>query len=478
MRDEGRATLHWQTTDTSTDIIGIAAATEPRRTGCALAHLREGGTLVVERVALGDDDPEPATVIAHWLAGTGRALVTVGAPLGWPLGLTSQMVAHQAGKRVHQSPEQLLRRLTDDVLHREYGIRPREVGAERIGRTAVSALDLLSELRARVGSEIPLAWDPGGWAGFAAIEVCPAATFASLGMRARGYKRNQSIRQGLLRWLEHEGHLSLSDALQPDEIVASEHVFDAVLCAVAGGHFLLGQCRVVIEPEIARKEGWVQVRRSRDDLVPRRIPSFDQPSSLQLSAWFALGALVDGVKVQIEDLWFFDSLEECRDQLGRIDVGGADGRVMLFARADRCIRGERGDVRRIYLARSGEVLGYAHDDFCGPWWGRPRSTCAFSIGDVVGCLECSTYRVGVVLEAPATPDEVVAASRLEFFCYDDCYLVGFPDPEMECLNTNSIEPELRHHEGPLSREMRRLLEAKLRTHHPDLLLRMVQTARR
>lgn len=69
------------------------------------------------------------------------------APLGWPRPLGPALSDHRAGEPIDPPADTLFHRETDGVVHRTVGKRPMEVGADRIARTARSAVELIGELR-------------------------------------------------------------------------------------------------------------------------------------------------------------------------------------------------------------------------------------------------------------------------------------------------------------------------------------------
>jgi hypothetical protein len=133
-----------------------------------------------------------------------------------------------------------------------------DVGADRIARTAHSALLFLDHLRKAVDEPIPLAWEAPLRSRVEAIEVYPAATMLARGASLRGYKSSESAneRQQLLEalapWCEH------SDV---KEIAIGNHdCLDALACVVAGLDFLDGAVVKPGEPDVARREGWIWFR--------------------------------------------------------------------------------------------------------------------------------------------------------------------------------------------------------------------------
>ena len=246
-----------------TTIVGVDCATDPRKVGLALAQVsgpatRNGAKARILAAEVGSDSPSMAARIAEWMGEESAVLLAMDAPLGWPLALGSTLAGHSAGELVAGDPNHLFRRQTDRALHAAIGKLPLDVGADRIARTAVAALRLLDELRTLTGYEIPLAWkselsEP------AAIEVYPAGTLVALGLRSSGYKepgqteRRREILQALLKRIEL--------GVEPGVLLRNPDVLDATLCIVAALDFLSGEVIPPDEPQVARREGWIWVRR-------------------------------------------------------------------------------------------------------------------------------------------------------------------------------------------------------------------------
>ena len=230
----------------ATTIIGIDCATQPEKTGLALARW-DGGPVVLQEIACGSRHDRPAGIVAHWLQGVERALLALDAPLGWPLALGRELTRHAAGQPVDADPADLFRRHTDRVIERLLGKRPLEVGADRIARTAHAALQLLAAVSAETGRPIPLVWGAGAFESLGAIEVYPAATRLARGVLNR---------PGALAGLEGEfaAGLGFLEAASPD-------ARDAVVCTLAGADFLAGRAVAPDDLALARREGWIWVRR-------------------------------------------------------------------------------------------------------------------------------------------------------------------------------------------------------------------------
>jgi hypothetical protein len=151
----------------------------------------------------------------------------------------------------------MFRRYTDRFIQEKIGKTPLDVGADRIARTAYSALTLLGALRRRLRCNVPLAWSPEHRDSVAAIEVYPAATLLAHTINAGRYKKpgNHAERDGIINSLR--SHLSLPEDTSP--IRKSADALDAVVCLLAGADFLLGQAMPPADHALAKKEGWIWV---------------------------------------------------------------------------------------------------------------------------------------------------------------------------------------------------------------------------
>jgi len=243
---------------TSTQIIGIDCATDPAKIGVARGVPRDS-RVHLEAAQLVGKGGDVSSIVSQWVREhRGPSLLAVDAPLGWPAELGARLSTHRAGQPLPGEANRLFRRDTDRVVHERLGKLPLDVGADRIARTALAALQLLQRVREACSLEIPMAWTARDVAQTAAIEVYPAGTLVSRGVTSSGYKlaADRDVREAML------------DALA-NELVVGEHratlaqhadVLDAALCLLAGADFLSG---TVIEPTdlaTARHEGWIWVR--------------------------------------------------------------------------------------------------------------------------------------------------------------------------------------------------------------------------
>jgi len=239
-------------------LIGIDCAVQAKNIGLALASF-DGEGAKIDQVILGGGRISIADIIAGWLSDAQEALIALDAPLGWPKALGTALYTHAAGDPIRVEPNRLFRRETDLFVKRKIGKQPLDVGADRIARTAQSALNLLDEIRELTGQAIPLAWKPGGLSGVSAIEVYPAATLITHDLQVRGYKRadGQQARRELVNKLR--GHISLPADVSILE--NSDDALDAAVCVLAGADFLRGEVYEPRDLELAKKEGWIWVQR-------------------------------------------------------------------------------------------------------------------------------------------------------------------------------------------------------------------------
>ena len=274
----------------TTSIIGIDYSADSAKVGVARALWHDNVLRVVEaQVGLRNYEQQ----IADWLHGSERTLLALDAPLGWPIELSRSLERHSAGQPVNAEPDRLFHRTTDEVVYQQVGKKPLEVGADRIARSAWSALRFLERLRNRISEPILLAWDPDFPAPVAAIEVYPAATLRALGISTHGYRdrRQSTRRREVIEALASECDLAVDAAL----LEASTDALDAVVCTLAGAHFLAGSCIPPRDMRLAEIEGWIWVRGGRAQTVstadrpPRRFGVATTASELLDWCWEVVG---------------------------------------------------------------------------------------------------------------------------------------------------------------------------------------------
>lgn len=250
-------------------IIGVDCATQPNRTGIARGEI-ENGRPAIRNLELGDRRRTPAVVLREWLGATSErpTLLALDAPLGWPVGMGAALHDHRAGRPVEIHPDDMFKRITDRCVKEWTGKTPLEVGADRIARTAHSALSLLDCLRGATNEEIPLKWCLTPWTGIRAVEVYPALTLRALDIEGNGYKgsreEHRAARASLVKGLK--AHIDFGSD-QGNQMETSDDLVDAVVCVQAGFDFLCGRC---VNPpqdrmDTIRREGWIWFQRANHD---------------------------------------------------------------------------------------------------------------------------------------------------------------------------------------------------------------------
>jgi len=196
--------------------------------------------------------------LVSWCTGDCPTLLALDAPLGWPAALGQYLVQHQAGSPLPIDPNLLFRRETDRVIRQEAGKQSLDVGADRIARTALAALDLLQSLRISLKKPITLLFEPPKCNEIGAIEVYPAATLKLYGLQRIGYKKAdaQSVRREIIADLRKMMMMPANQNLLEEDV----DTLDAVLCVLAGVDFLKGEVIFPKDMALAQKEGWTWIR--------------------------------------------------------------------------------------------------------------------------------------------------------------------------------------------------------------------------
>lgn len=238
-------------------VVGIDCAVDAQRTAVASADVKAHGLHIREAVLCGRKGV--AQLACEMASADTPTLFAIDAPLGWPAAMGNLLAQHRAGTAIVAPGHAFFRRRTDEIVKREAGQQPLDIGADRIARTAVAALAMLEDIRRSLDRSIPLAWNPT-IDETAAIEVYPAATLRRLGIAPRAYKKaaQTPARQAIVQQLASIVDVSSVRAAAE----ANADVLDAIVCVLAGADFFRGACRAPTPEELpfAEREGWIWFR--------------------------------------------------------------------------------------------------------------------------------------------------------------------------------------------------------------------------
>jgi hypothetical protein len=239
-------------------VVGVDCAAQPKNIGVSLGE-SEGSHCRVQEVFKCSQAPALIERVAPALRRSSRALLALDAPLGWPAPLIAALQGHEAGRPLGPDAELLFCRATDREIRARHGLKPLDVGADRIARVARMALELLGSLSLARDEEIPLLWKPE-FEGAGAIEVYPKATLKAHGLPFSGYKRSRAehkeVREDLVTALGQRVSLDVDR----DAMIADDDMLDAAVCVLAGHDFLTGRARAPADVERFRTEGWIWAR--------------------------------------------------------------------------------------------------------------------------------------------------------------------------------------------------------------------------
>jgi predicted RNase H-like nuclease len=241
-------------------LIGWDCAVEAKKCGIAFGEVNAKG-VNVESVMTGLTDKGLTDAISEHISANAPCLLAIDAPLGWPSALGEALWEHKAGGALSHLSNDLFRRSTDSFIKKTTGKQPLDVGAGRIARTALAALQRLLRIREKSQQSLPLAWTPGHLADSACIEVYPASTLKVYGLPAAGYKgkdsKHQAIRDQLVDALAQ--FMQIPKALG-ERMRANDDALDAVVCMLAGYDYIRGVVNHPDDQVLAEKEGWIWVR--------------------------------------------------------------------------------------------------------------------------------------------------------------------------------------------------------------------------
>src|SRR6056297_2713153 len=235
-------------------ILGVDAAVDPRNTGYAIAT-SEAGTWRIDGLSTGSRTTDLAEQITAQLDPDRPILVAIDAPLGWPSPFAKALEDHTAGEPLPLDPSTGFARQTDRLVREKTGLKPLDVGADRIARTAAAALTLIEALRKRTGQPLPLLSSPEDAETAGLIEVYPAATLKQHGLPHRGYKKPHATLERTAITDGISGKVNLGPCRQA--CIDSDHCLDAVLCVMTAIDFLNGDCASPENRSVMNREGWI-----------------------------------------------------------------------------------------------------------------------------------------------------------------------------------------------------------------------------
>jgi predicted nuclease with RNAse H fold len=239
-------------------VLGIDLAASPATTGVVLLEPGPDGRWRARSIGPPADDDQ--------LVELARAAIAIGvdAPLGWPDAFVDAVARHHELGRWTGTVDRssLTHRVTDHRTKPTVGRLPLSVSADLLGAVGMRC----ALLQQRWADEV---WDrsaPRDGSGVLA-ETYPAAAFAAWDIACRGYKARQRpteasvVREAIVGTLmERTGTWLVIDDII-DDCVVSDHVLDALVCALVAVAVRVGS---TTRPDgddraVARREGWIHI---------------------------------------------------------------------------------------------------------------------------------------------------------------------------------------------------------------------------
>jgi predicted nuclease with RNAse H fold len=239
-------------------LLGIDLAASPASTGVVSVSAAGDGRYRADAIDGGVDDDR----LVEFARDADR--IGVDAPLGWPDAFVEAVSAHHGFEPwtggLDRSP--LTHRETDRFTKQFTGRLPLSVSADLLGHVGMRCALLQRRWAIELWAGEPAPRDGSG----RLSETYPAAAFAAWGIECRGYKARRREREAIdtrsrivgelerdVRWLD------LDDVR--DRCVASDHVLDALMCALIAHAVAVGQTHrpAPDQVDVARREGWIHV---------------------------------------------------------------------------------------------------------------------------------------------------------------------------------------------------------------------------
>jgi hypothetical protein len=250
-------------------IIGVDSSSQEEHTGLAFGSI-DKGIISIDRVCMGVQDSIVDELAHMILEKSSPILIAIDSPLGWPAVLGAQISRHMAGVPLRGDSKTLFYRHTDLIVKSEIGKLPLSVAADKIALVAKATLDHIHELRKKTKMRIPIATTQGEIDETSIIEVYPAATLKQHGYPYSKYKtpKNIALRREMVKQLGTQINLGSVK----NYLIKNDNLVDAVICILAASDFISRTCispedysikdKTHDYPTMARKEGWIWVKRS------------------------------------------------------------------------------------------------------------------------------------------------------------------------------------------------------------------------
>mgnify|MGYP000953606960 CR=1 FL=1 len=239
------------------NVIGIDCATDPKKTGISFGYYRNC-EMVITNTIVSKDFTTMYRYLFDYINKNDDILIAMDAPFGWPSSMGHALINHNAGNPIHIDSNNMFRRETDRFIKRKIGKQSLDVGADRIARTAHSALNIIDEIRKHTNREVTLVWDETDIRGVNLIEVYPAATLDCYNIVSKGYKESNKydVRKVIIEALSN--HIIIET--NRDMILHNADALDSVICLLAAKDFIMGNVLYPDNIELAKKEGWIWVK--------------------------------------------------------------------------------------------------------------------------------------------------------------------------------------------------------------------------
>jgi hypothetical protein len=243
----------------TTSTVGVDLSAQPSRTACCVIEWGATGARIAE-LDVGYDNEALVELIRSRSPGK----VAIDSPFGWPVEFSRTIAEFTATGRWPDSDDRrpLLFRATDLLVSELTGADPLSVSSNLLAICAMRCARVLTLL----GDGNPI--DRAG--GEVAAEVYPAAALRQWSLDARGYKGSKpdklEKRAALVRALAAATASWLAlDELLLDRLRASDHLVDALICAIVGRAVQIGVTLPIPEGlrQLAAAEGWIHLPQKR-----------------------------------------------------------------------------------------------------------------------------------------------------------------------------------------------------------------------